>query len=333
MKKINIFLVAALALGAFASCEDAPAPAPIQENPQGPVLSTADFKVTPAAAVSGEIAVNPSTEADTVTFFNLGLSDQVGEGLSPIAAVELCANSDFKKSKVVRIPAFVKGQDIKVAMADFNKAEVDLLTAANHVKTPLYYHVMVGVKQGTADYELGSALDGQVSVVNNDYYATNENKMLNLMGGSEYWGMFTATTPVSFTYAATGKKYGETDGKLAVNGSALALSGGAGLYFFKGNFADMNYTFTHISQVAVIGGGDWNADRNLTPNADYTVWTGTANITDSWKLRMNGSWDINLGGTYDNPVPNGDNFPNEAGECKVTINFSGNHPVITVEKL
>lgn len=317
-------------MGAFASCEDAPAVAPMQENPQGPVLTTADFKVAPAAAIGGVIAVNPSAANDTVTFFTLE-ADSLAAGLTPTAAIELSTASDFKTGKKKTIPAFVNGKDVRVAMADFNDAEVELLTAANHTKTPLYYHVMVGVKQGLAEYVIGSALDGQINVLNNDFYSTSSGSMLNLKGGSEYWGMFTASSPVSFTYEATGKKFGEKDGMLAENGSPLALAGGAGLYFFKGNFETMTYTFEKINQVGVIGGGDWNADRFLTPNADFTVWSGVATINGDWKIRMNGGWGINLGGTYSDPQPDGNNFPDAGGEVKVTVSFAGSHPVITVE--
>ncbi len=76
---------------------------------------------------------------------------------------------------------------------------------------------------------------------------------------------------------------------------------------------------------------DWNSDVELVPNADQTVWTGEADFTGEWKIRMNGNWDANYGGALLNPSFNGSNF-NTNGAASVTVNFAGHHPVIKVKK-
>ena len=63
-------MLGALAVG-FTACEDAPADAPIQTNPQGPVLETSAVALTPDALLtSGEtINLDQYVDAQTIPVF------------------------------------------------------------------------------------------------------------------------------------------------------------------------------------------------------------------------------------------------------------------------
>ncbi len=77
--------------------------------------------------------------------------------------------------------------------------------------------------------------------------------------------------------------------------------------------------------LALIGGfNNWNGDVELTPSAYDKTWTGTLVLeSDSdWKFRFNNDWGINLGGSVDNLVPNGDNLNCQAGTYEITLDLS-----------
>lgn len=98
---------------------------------------------------------------------------------------------------------------------------------------------------------------------------------------------------------------GSADGQLAVGGtSPIAVPAeGAGLYYISINKVDdttWSIATTRVDTVGCIGDfNDWGGDAALTPNADFTVWSGDVDFTKAggWKFRMNGGWDINLGGS------------------------------------
>lgn len=100
----------------------------------------------------------------------------------------------------------------------------------------------------------------------------------------------------------------------------------SGLYYVRANFNDMTVGLTEITSISAIGDfNSWGGDAPLTPNATYSVWSGDVDFTAAggWKFRMNNGWDLNLGGTMDNLVPNGDNLQiEEPGVYTVTLDLS-----------
>lgn len=100
----------------------------------------------------------------------------------------------------------------------------------------------------------------------------------------------------------------------------------SGLYYVAANFNNMTLGVTEITRIGVIGDfNGWGSDVALTPNDNYTIWSGDIDFaaTGGWKFRMNDGWDLNLGGTMDNLVANGDNLNMEtAGTYTVTLDLS-----------
>ncbi len=91
----------------------------------------------------------------------------------------------------------------------------------------------------------------------------------------------------------------------------------------------MTYTITPIETLGVIGGGDWDNQRNLIPSDDQLLWEGDVQISGEWKIRMNGTWDMNYGGDMEAAVFNGGNFAGLEGMYHITVDFSGNRPKVT----
>lgn len=87
-----------------------------------------------------------------------------------------------------------------------------------------------------------------------------------------------------------------------------------GLFYMVVNVAAGSIEATKIDNMNLVGAfNGWNpADdtQQMTWNKDELcfVKTGAAVASDGWKFTANNGWDINLGGTIDNLVANGDNL-------------------------
>lgn len=116
----------------------------------------------------------------------------------------------------------------------------------------------------------------------------------------------------------------ELAGHLAPGGDNIKVEN-SGLYWIHTNMTLLTYEMTPINSVSLIGGfNNWNGDVELTPSAYDKTWTGTLVLeSDSdWKFRFNNDWGINLGGSVDNLVPNGDNLNCQAGTYEITLDLS-----------
>lgn len=124
--------------------------------------------------------------------------------------------------------------------------------------------------------------------------------------------------------------YGGANGVIdAAGGNIPAPEDATALYWFTVNTYAMTYTITPITSLGVIGGGDWNNQKNLTPSDDQLTWEGDVQISGEWKIRMNETWDMNYGGDMDAAEFNGGNFAGLEGTYHVTVDFSGNRPKVT----
>lgn len=101
-----------------------------------------------------------------------------------------------------------------------------------------------------------------------------------------------------------------------------------GLHYVEVNLSELTYKLTYCSTYGLIGSAtpnNWDASTPLTPNADFTVWTGRVHMKQGeYKFRANDGWDINLGGTTDNLTPGGSNlvYDGEEGDKTITLDLS-----------
>lgn len=104
---------------------------------------------------------------------------------------------------------------------------------------------------------------------------------------------------VSFGGAATNE-----NGNIGVNA-------GESVYYFDVNLSEGTITATKVETMGMIGGfNNWDGDAVMTWNAEEYCFEATnVGVTaDGWKFRVNGGWDINLGGSLNNLTAGGDNI-------------------------
>lgn len=109
-----------------------------------------------------------------------------------------------------------------------------------------------------------------------------------------------AGTFVSFGGAAIG-----------VDNGNIGVNAGEGVYYMDVNLSEGTITATKVETMGMIGSfNDWAGDAVMTWNAEEYCFEATnAGVTaDGWKFRVNGGWDINLGGSLNNLTAGGDNL-------------------------
>lgn len=99
------------------------------------------------------------------------------------------------------------------------------------------------------------------------------------------------------------------------NGSAagiangnLGVNDGEGVYYMDVNLSEGTITATKVETMGMIGVfNDWAGDAKMTWNAEEYCFEATnVGVTaDGWKFRVNGGWDINLGGSLNNLTAGG----------------------------
>jgi len=142
--------------------------------------------------------------------------------------------------------------------------------------------------------------------------------MLNTWDFSNYFGFVHMNGEFKVTDRPA---WGGMEWGAGAEDGTLKLGGGNcpgpqdGLYWMNVNIGALTYNFVKIDKLGVIGGfpeNNWASDYvELTPTDDILVWTGDIEFTDAnveWKFRVNGSWDINLGGALDNLTKDGSNI-------------------------
>ena len=106
-----------------------------------------------------------------------------------------------------------------------------------------------------------------------------------------------AGTFVSFGGAAIG----------VANGN-IGVNAGEGVYYMDVNLSEGTITATKVETMGMIGDfNGWAGDATMTWNAEEYCFEATnAGVTAAgWKFRVNGGWDINLGGSLNNLTAGG----------------------------
>ncbi len=128
---------------------------------------------------------------------------------------------------------------------------------------------------------------------------------------------------------------GAGPGTLAYNGASnLPMPAeGAGLYWVNANLGSLTYSTTPITAMGLIGSfNEWGGDVEMVPSEDFLTWTATMTFDEDneWKIRCNGDWAINLGGTLDELEPNGANLSCPAGTYEVALHLNTHPYTITL---
>lgn len=100
-------------------------------------------------------------------------------------------------------------------------------------------------------------------------------------------------------------------GAATSEGGNIGVNAGEGVYYFDVNLGEGTITATKVETMGIIGGfNNWAGDAPMTWNPEeYCFEAKNVGVTaDGWKFRINGGWDINLGGSLNNLTAGGDNI-------------------------
>ena len=101
------------------------------------------------------------------------------------------------------------------------------------------------------------------------------------------------------------------DGAATNENGNIGVNAGEGVYYFDVNLANGTIKATKVETMGLIGNfNSWAGDAAMTWNAEEYCFEATnVGVTaDGWKFRVNGGWDINLGGSLNNLTAGGDNL-------------------------
>lgn len=121
--------------------------------------------------------------------------------------------------------------------------------------------------------------------------------------------------------------------KLAFNSPNNIKTAQNGLWWVKANLKDLTLSLLKVESIGLIGvNGEWEKDIVLAPSADFLTWTAdfTANSDTEFKIRMNGGWDADLGGSMDKLVAGGSNIPVAAGSYTLKLDISKTPYTVTL---
>ncbi len=110
------------------------------------------------------------------------------------------------------------------------------------------------------------------------------------------------------------------DGAATDGGGNIGVNAGEGVYYFEVSLGGGSIKATKVETMGIIGDfNGWGGDAVMTWNADeYCYEVSNVGVTtNGWKFRINGGWDINLGGSVNNLVQNGDNLYVEGTTIKL----------------
>lgn len=91
----------------------------------------------------------------------------------------------------------------------------------------------------------------------------------------------------------------------------IGVNAGEGVYYFDVNLGEGTIKATKVETMGIIGQfNGWSSDAVMTWNTEEYCFEATnVGVTaDGWKFRVNGGWDINLGGSLNNLTAGGDNI-------------------------
>ena len=190
--------------------------------------------------------------------------------------------------------------------AKFYRFTVNMLENTYQI-TPLNfdpYIYFIGATDGWANAEQKLALTDESGIYTGYLYCADPNGW-----GNEF--KFQKTPGDWGTEINTGHMTGGITGDFGDGGGNFKATAGEGVYYVTLNMASMSINAIKVEKMGIIGDfNGWGADFEMTWNAtDYCFQATGAGVTaNGWKFRLNGGWDINLGGTVDNLVANGDNL-------------------------
>ena len=169
------------------------------------------------------------------------------------------------------------------------------------------YVYFIGATDGWANAEQKLALTSENGVYTGYLYCADPNGW-----GNEF--KFQKIPGDWDSQLNSGTFTGGITGDFADGGDNIKANAGEGVYFVTLDLANLTLNAVKVQNMNLVGDfNGWNPGddaQQMTWDAEnycYVI-TGAGVNANGWKFTINNSWDVNLGGTIDNLVANGDNL-------------------------
>lgn len=312
-------------------------------NPQLPVVSAESVVVTPGTAVAE--GVDLATAVDPIQVAVVVGGEDWPEGfVAEVPFMEISNTEDYAVTAPITTEMGENGAVI-VDPADWVEAH-KLIYGGNPQTQKTYVRYAVNAVNKEQSVRMGglNTFYGQSSIE-----VAPPANVIYVIGQASDWSWDTAPTLVGaedneMYYSGFAFVNGEfkftkeknwDDGNWGVEENVVVPDGPnaqldeEGLYWITVDLENLKWEHTYIQSLGCVGAfNGWDAANNakLTPNANFTIWTGTINFGDGgeWKINANGAWDISLGTNPNNLEVGGgsQNMTVEAGTYEVTLNLS-----------
>ena len=169
------------------------------------------------------------------------------------------------------------------------------------------YVYFIGATDGWTNAEQKLALTSEEGIYTGYIYCADPNGW-----GNEF--KFQKVPGNWDTEINTGHMTGGITGDAGDGGGNFKVTAGEGVYYFTLDLANNTFNAVKVQNMNLVGSfNGWNPGddaQQMTWDAENYcfVITGAGVDADGWKFTINNAWDINLGGTIDNLVANGDNL-------------------------
>ena len=340
MKNINILLATIISLFIFASCED-------EIGPYVGVYTAPSF-LEPAGEQS--FVLNEENQDDLLTTFKWSAADfgfpsattyvlqmdKAGNNFASAMDVVLTTETEAELSvgemntKMLTLGlAHSVSTDVEARIYATINEQIDTLYSETITMSITPYEVVIVYPNlyvpGSYQAASGYTADWSPDVAPELFSIKADNRYEGYVNIGIEGAMFKFTEEPNWNV-----NYGDdgNDGTLESAGADIAAPA-AGYYKMNVNLNNMTYSITKTDW-GLIGDATpdgWDADQNMTYDADAKVWTVTLDLTvGEMKFRANDAWDLDYGDNDANLTleQGGDNIAiSQAGNYTVTLDLSG----------
>ena len=200
----------------------------------------------------------------------------------------------------------VDAQAGKIAKAGKYKLTINMMDYSYTIEEVNYYPFIyfIGATDGWTNAEQKLALvDANTGTYTGFLYCADPNNWGNQFKFQRVAG--------SWDNEINAGAFNTFDGAATNENGNIGVNAGEGVYYFDVNLANGTIKATKVETMGIIGGfNNWGGDAAMTWNAEEYCFEATnVGVTaDGWKFRVNGGWDINLGGSLNNLTAGGDNI-------------------------
>lgn len=325
MKNLLIYFTFIGLIGLLFSCEKDETKVVMLTNPTAPTIQTIP-----------NLTLKRTSGNDTLVF--VGTAVDPGFQASANYFLEACAKGNNFKDAVV-ILSSVKPNAFKITVSDLNGIFLKKFPADQVSSVDLRLRSVLVVDAGTGALGTSNKPFEYVSEIKNanvtvyglprlDLVGSGiTQKIESALGDGKYAGFVKLDKTKAFTLKDPDSNvvYGNTGGKLAVNGTGI-IPTDSGWFKFAADTKGLTYSLEPY-MTGLVGSATPNGWNSPDTKMDYHAQSGTWRITTDLingeiKFRLNDGWAWNLGGTPDRLVVDAGNLAVTAGNYTIVLTIT-----------